>query len=123
MAIDKDKISRRGSDGILIGVCVLAIAVGLIVWQVADLPWYTCIYAIFVVVGAYMFAISFGEESNLSFGPSRSSFFMVTGYLLLALGVVGFLGACTDLELWVLLTTFIVLVALLIIIRSSSKKG
>lgn len=123
MAIDKDKISQRGSNGVLIGVCVLAVAIGLIVWQVADLPWYTCICAIFVVVGAYIFAISFGKESGLSFGPSESSFYMVTGYLLLALGIVGFLGACTDLELWILLVIFIVLVAVLLIIRSSSKKG
>jgi len=123
MAIDKDKIGQRGSNGVLIGVCVLAVAVGLIVWQVADLPWYTCIYSIFVVIGAYMFAISFGEEKDLSFGPSKSSFLMVTGYLLLALGIVGFLGACTDLELWILLVTFIILVAILIIVRSSSKKG
>lgn len=123
MAIDREKIGRRSSDGILIGVCVLAVAIGLVVWQVTDLPWYTCIYTILVVVGAYMFTISFGEESDLSFGPSRSSFFMVTGYLSLALGIVGFLGACTDLDLWILLAIFIILAALMMIVRSSSRKG
>lgn len=123
MAIDVDRIKTRGNYGILIGVIVLAVAVGLVVWRAADLPWYAGVCASLIVIGVFLVISSFGKESGMGFAPSESSYYFVTGYMLLALGSVGIVVSCMELEWWIVLAAFIALMAVLIVVRSVSKKG
>ena len=51
MAVNQDRIDTRRSYGLLIGVIIASVALGLIVWKVADLEFQSIIYTMFVVIG------------------------------------------------------------------------
>lgn len=123
MAINQDRIDTRRSYALLAGVIIASVAIGLIVWKVADLEFQSMIYTMFIVIGAYLFIASFFADAKLDFAPSDSSFYLVIGTLLATVGALGFVDLLTDVEVWVLVAVFILVFALLIIYRSISKKG
>ena len=123
MAVNQDRIDTRRSYGLLAGVIIASVALGLIVWKVADLEFQSIFYTMFVVIGVYLFLVSFFKDASLDFAPSDSSFYLVTGTLLATVGILGFVDLLTDVEMWVLVAVFILVFALLIMYRSISKKG
>ena len=123
MAVNQDRIDTRRSYGLLIGVIIASVALGLIVWKVADLEFQSIIYTMFVVIGVYLFLASFFADAKLDFAPSDSSFYLVIGTLLATVGALGFVDLLTDVEMWVLVAVFILVFAILIMYRSISKKG
>jgi len=118
MAIDKNRINARSDAGILIGVTILALALGIVVWMITDLPWYSVLLVFMIVIGAYLLIRSIFMESTVDMAPTRGEFGLVWGYLLLAAGFVGVLYIATDLEAWILFVIFLILVALLIVTKS-----
>lgn len=118
MAIDKNRINARSDAGILIGVTILALALGIVVWMITDLPWYSVLLVFMIVIGAYLLIRSIFMESTVDMAPTRGEFGLVWGYLLLAAGFVGMLYIATDLEAWILFVIFLILVALLIVTKS-----
>ncbi|MDD4185609.1 MAG: hypothetical protein PHX75_03110 [Candidatus Methanomethylophilaceae archaeon] len=118
MAIDKNRINARSDAGILIGVTILALALGIVVWMITDLPWYSVLLVFMIVIGAYLLIRSIFMESTVDMAPTRGEFGLVWGYLLLAAGFVGVLYITTDLEAWILFVIFLILVALLIVTKS-----
>ncbi len=123
MAVNQERIDTRRSYGLLAGVIIASVALGLIVWKVADLEFQSIFYTMFVVIGVYLFIASFFADAKLDFAPSDSSFYLVIGTLLATVGALGFVDLLTDVEMWVLVAVFILIFALLIIYRSISKKG
>ena len=123
MAINQDRIDTRRSYGLLAGVIIASVALGLIVWKVADLEFQSIFYTMFVVIGVYLFIASFFADAKLDFAPSDSSFYLVIGTLLTTVGALGFVDLLTDVEMWVLVAVFILVFAILIMYRSISKKG
>lgn len=123
MAINQERIDTRRSYGLLAGVIIASVALGLIVWKVADLEFQSIFYTMFVVIGVYLFIASFFADAKLDFAPSDSSFYLVIGTLLMTVGALGFVDLLTDVEMWVLVAVFILVFALLIMYRSISKKG
>ena len=123
MAINQERIDTRRSYGLLAGVIIASVALGLIVWKVADLEFQSIFYTMFVVIGVYLFIASFFADAKLDFAPSDSSFYLVIGTLLATVGALGFVDLLTDVEMWVLVAVFILVFALLIMYRSISKKG
>ena len=123
MAVNQDRIDTRRSYALLAGVIIASVALGLIVWKVADLEFQSIFYTMFVVIGVYLFIASFFADAKLDFAPSDSSFYLVIGTLLATVGALGFVDLLTDVEMWVLVAVFILIFALLIIYRSISKKG
>lgn len=118
MAIDKNRINARSDAGILIGVTILALALGIVVWMITDLPWYSVLLVFMIVIGAYLLIRSIFMDSTMDMAPTRGEFGLVWGYLLLAAGFVGVLYITTDLEAWILFVIFLILVALLIVTKS-----
>ena len=123
MAVNQERIDTRRSYGLLAGVIIASVALGLIVWKVADLEFQSIFYTMCVVIGVYLFIASFFADAKLDFAPSDSSFYLVIGTLLATVGALGFVDLLTDVEMWVLVAVFILIFALLIIYRSISKKG
>ena len=123
MAINQDRIDTRRSYGLLAGVIIASVALGLIVWKVADLEFQSVFYTMFIVIGVYLFIASFFADAKLDFAPSDSSFYLVIGTLLTTVGALGFVDLLTDVEMWVLVAVFILVFAILIMYRSISKKG
>ena len=123
MAINQERIDTRRSYGLLAGVIIASVALGLIVWKVADLEFQSVFYTMFIVIGVYLFIASFFADAKLDFAPSDSSFYLVIGTLLMTVGALGFVDLLTDVEMWVLVAVFILVFALLIMYRSISKKG
>ena len=123
MAINQERIDTRRSYGLLAGVIIASVALGLIVWKVADLEFQSIFYTMFVVIGVYLFIASFFADAKLDFAPSDSSFYLVIGTLLMTVGALGFVDLLTDVEMWVLVAVFVLVFALLIMYRSISKKG
>ena len=123
MAVNQERIDTRRSYGLLAGVIIASVALGLIVWKVADLEFQSIFYTMFVVIGVYLFIASFFADAQLDFAPSDSSFYLVIGTLLATVGALGFVDLLTDVEMWVLVAVFILVFAMLIIYRSISKKG
>ena len=123
MAINQERIDTRRSYGLLAGVIIASVALGLIVWKVADLEFQSMIYTMFIVIGVYLFIASFFADAKLDFAPSDSSFYLVIGTLLTTVGALGFVDLLTDVEMWVLVAVFILVFAILIMYRSISKKG
>ena len=123
MAVNQDRIDTRRSYGLLAGVIIASVALGLVVWKVGDLDWPSIFYTMFVVIGVYLFIVSFFKDASLDFAPSDSAFYLVTGTLLATVGVLGLVELLTDVETWVLVVIFILIFALLIMYRSISKKG
>lgn len=123
MAINQERIDTRRSYGLLAGVIIASVALGLIVWKVADLEFQSVFYTMFVVIGVYLFIASFFADAKLDFAPSDSSFYLVIGTLLTTVGALGFVDLLTDVEMWVLVAVFILVFAILIMYRSISKKG
>ena len=123
MAINQERIDTRRSYGLLAGVIIASVALGLIVWKVADLEFQSIFYTMFVVIGVYLFIASFFADAKLDFAPSDSSFYLVIGTLLMTVGALGFVDLLTDVEMWVLVAVFILVFALLIMYRSVSRKG
>ena len=123
MAINQERIDTRRSYGLLAGVIIASVALGLIVWKVADLEFQSIFYTMFVVIGVYLFIASFFADAKLDFAPSDSSFYLVIGTLLMTVGALGFVDLLTDVEMWVLVAVFILVFAILIMYRSISKKG
>lgn len=118
MAIDKNRINARSDAGILIGVTILALALGIVIWMITDLPWYSVLLVFMIVIGAYLLIRSIFMESAVDMAPTRGEFGLVWGYLLLAAGLVGVLYITTDLKAWILFVIFLILVALLIVAKS-----
>jgi hypothetical protein len=118
MAIDKNRINARSDAGILIAVTILALALGIVVWMITDLPWYSVLLVFMIVIGAYLLIRSIFMESTVDMAPTRGEFGLVWGYLLLAVGFVGVLAITTDLEAWILFVVLLILVALLIVFKS-----
>jgi hypothetical protein len=118
MAIDKNRINARSDAGILIAVTILALALGIVVWMITDLPWYSVFLVFMIVIGAYILIRSIFMESTMDMAPTRGEFGLVWGYLLLAVGFVGVLAITTDLEAWILFVVLLILVALLIVFKS-----
>ena len=118
MAIDKNRINARSDAGILIGVTILALALGIVVWMITDLPWYSVLLVFMIVIGAYLLIRSIFMDSTMDMAPTRGEFGLVWGYLLLAVGFVGVLAITTDLEAWILFVVLLILVALLIVFKS-----
>ena len=123
MAINQERIDTRRSYGLLAGVIIASVALGLIVWKVADLEFQSVFYTMFIVIGVYLFIASFFADAKLDFAPSDSSFYLVIGTLLTTVGALGFVDLLTDVEMWVLVAVFILVFAILIMYRSISKKG
>ena len=123
MAIDESRINTRRSYGLLAGVIIASIALGLIVWKVGDFGPQAIFYTMFAVIGVFLVISSFFKDSSLGFAPSDSSYYFVIGALLTTVGALGFVDMLTDIEVWVLVAVFILVFALLIIIRSVSRKG
>ncbi len=123
MAVNQERIDTRRSYGLLAGVIIASVALGLIVWKVADLEFQSIFYTMFVVIGVYLFIASFFADAKLDFAPSDSSFYLVIGTLLATVGALGFVDLLTDVEMLVRVAVFILIFALLIIYRSISKKG
>ena len=123
MAINQERIDTRRSYGLLAGVIIASVALGLIVWKVADLEFQSIFYTMFVVIGVYLFLVSFFKDASLDFAPSDSAFYLVTGTLLATVGALAFVDMLTDVETWLLVVVFILVFALLIMYRSISKKG
>lgn len=118
MAIDKNRINARSDAGILIAVTILALALGIVVWMITDLPWYSVFLVFMIVIGAYILIKSIFMESTMDMAPTRGEFGLVWGYLLLAVGFVGVLAITTDLKAWILFVVLLILVALLIVFKS-----
>ncbi|KQM10368.1 MAG: hypothetical protein WDA05_02425 [Candidatus Methanomethylophilaceae archaeon] len=118
MAIDKNRINARSDAGILIAVTILALALGIVVWMITDLPWYSVFLVFMIVIGAYILIRSIFMESTMDMAPTRGEFGLVWGYLLLAVGFVGVLAITTDLKAWILFVVLLILVALLIVFKS-----
>jgi len=118
MAIDKNRINARNDAGILIAVTILALALGIVVWMITDLPWYSVFLVFMIVIGAYILIRSIFMESTMDMAPTRGEFGLVWGYLLLAVGFVGVLAITTDLKAWILFVVLLILVALLIVFKS-----
>ncbi len=118
MAIDKNRINARSDAGILIAVTILALALGIVVWMITDLPWYSVLLVFMIVIGAYLLIRSIFMDSTMDMAPTRGEFGLVWGYLLLAVGFVGVLAITTDLEAWILFVVLLILVALLIVFKS-----
>lgn len=118
MAVDKDKINARSDTGILIGVVVLALALGIVVWMAANLPWYSVLPVFMIVIGGYLLIRSLSMDKTMGMAPTMGEFGLVWGCLLLAIGFVGVLAMTSDLEAWLLFVIFLALVALLIVIKS-----
>lgn len=118
MAIDKNRINARSDAGILIAVTILALALGIVVWMITDLPWYSVFLVFMIVIGAYILIRSIFMESTMDMAPMRGEFGLVWGYLLLAVGFVGVLAITTDLKAWILFVVLLILVALLIVFKS-----
>ena len=90
MAINQERIDTRRSYGLLAGVIIASVALGLIVWKVADLEFQSVFYTMFIVIGVYLFIASFFADAKLDFAPSDSSFYLVIGTLLTTVGALGF---------------------------------
>ena len=118
MAIDKNRINARSDAGILIAVTILALDLGIVVWMITDLPWYSVFLVFMIVIGAYILIRSIFMESTMDMAPTRGEFGLVWGYLLLAVGFVGVLAITTDLKAWILFVVLLILVALLIVFKS-----
>ena len=123
MAVNQERIDTRRAYGLLAGIIVASVALGLVVWKIGDFDWPAIFYTMFVVIGVYLFIVSFFMDAALDFAPSDSSFYLVIGTLLTTVGVLAFVDLLTDVEMWLLVAIFIFVFALLIIFRSISKKG
>ena len=116
--IDTIRINARSDAGIFIGVSILALALGIVVWKTADLPWYSILLIAMIVVGAYLLIRSLSADQTLGMAPARKEFRMVWGYLLLVAGAVGMAAILAGLEGWILFVILLILVAVLIIAKS-----
>lgn len=126
MSIAEKRMAERSKQGILAAVVVLSVAVGIAVWQFGGHPeqWLQIFYGIFAVTGIYLVIASVFEEKEISLSPSQSSYYFVIGTISAMIGILGFLSVyVSGLSVWVYVLTIIVVIALLIIIRSISKKG
>ena len=123
MALNEKRLDTRRSYGLLAGILIASVALGIVIWKVGDLAPQSILYTMFLVTGIYLVTVSFFMDAALDFAPSDSSFYLVIGTLLTTVGALGFVDMLTDVEVWVLVTVFILVFALLIIYRSISRKG
>jgi cyanate permease len=123
MSLNNERIDRRASNGLLAGVVLIALAIGIIVWQLGKYPWYSLLYTMVTVIGVYLAAASFVKDSKISFAPSESSYYLISGCLMATVGAIGLISLTTNHELWVYIVVIVAVVAVLAIYRNFSKKG
>lgn len=114
----EDKLKARGAQGLFAGIILLALAAGILVWKLGDLPWYSIALVAIIIIGIFLIVRSLYKGSGpIDMAPTREEFDFVWGYLLTIIGLLGMLYISTDLEVWVLALVAIVMVALLLITK------
>ncbi len=126
MAVNEKRLAERSKNGILAGVIILSVAIGILVWQFGGHPdeWYQIFYGMFTVIGLYLVIASFFEEKKMDLSPSQSSYYLVTGTIIATIGILGMVSVYVEnTPFWIYIVVFIIVLALLVIMRSISKKG
>ena len=105
-------MNNRTLSAITLGALIIALGVSLIVYVASD-EWTMILWVTMLIFGAALFALSFlysGESGK--FGPSESVYRMVVGIILLTAGAIGVLSTYTEINAWILIAAFIIVVAL-----------
>ena len=64
------------------------------------------------------------EEKKMDLSPSQSSYYLVTGTIIATIGILGMVSVYVEnTPFWIYIVVFIIVLALLVIMRSISKKG
>ncbi|MBP5395015.1 MAG: hypothetical protein J6Y18_03810 [Candidatus Methanomethylophilaceae archaeon] len=103
--------------GLLLGAIILTIAVAIICWQALDMSFWVVPCVILVGIGAFLISMSFVVPRESRIGPSASSYYMVNGVIIGTIGVLGFVKLNTDLSWWIIVAIFMIVIAVLLIVK------
>lgn len=121
---NNDRLAANKGYALLLGVIILSLAIGVVVWQVSKESAWSMVFTMLTIIGAFLAIASFGKDSAMDFMPSESSYYLVSGCLVAAIGILGLVWVFVEnIQVWYLVVAFIIVVALLVIYRSISKKG
>lgn len=110
------------TDGLFLGIVILAVAASVILWQAFDYSPWIMPFAVVLGVGAYLVAASFAMPKASRVGPSESSYYAVNGVIAITVGAIGIVKIVADVNIWYLVGAFLAVVAALIIWRSASPR-
>ncbi|MCL2148764.1 MAG: hypothetical protein FWH47_05450 [Methanomassiliicoccaceae archaeon] len=119
-------MNNRTLSAVTLGSLMVSLAVGLIAYVLTD-KLVMILWTALLVSGVALFALSFlyPRESG-KFGPSPSTYMMAWGVIAATAGVVGVLGAYTDISIWILAAIIIIVLAVLgmmIALMNGKKEG
>lgn len=116
-------ISPRTWNALAVGVLLLAIAIGIILYSVTDEILNT-LAAILLVYGVYVAAMSFarkGGEDN--FGPSAADAAMAGGAILAGVGLAMFAYSLTEGDVLITAAVIIIVVAVVGIVMAVKNRN
>jgi len=107
-------MNKNTLSAVTLGLLLLSVAAGIIVWQITDEGIGVALCMILLIFGIGLFALSFLDSGVPSkFGPSESTYKLVIGIIIAVFGVAGLLNIFTDLSIWILAALVIIVVAVL----------
>jgi len=118
-------MNKNTLSAVTLGLLLLSVAAGIIVWQVTDKGLEVALCVILLIFGIGLIALSFLDSGVPSkFGPSESTYKLVIGTIITVFGVAGLLSIFTDLNTWILAALIIIVIAVLgmIIALTNGKK-
>ncbi len=110
-------IPQYKKSGLLLGVIILTVAVAIICWQALDMSFWVVPCVMLVGIGAFLILMSFVVPRESNIGPTQASYYQVNGVLLTTIGVLGFVKLNTDLSWWIIVAIFMIVIAVLLIVK------
>jgi len=110
-------MNKNTLSAVTLGLLLLSVAAGIIVWQVANEGPEVALCVIMLIFGIGLLALSFLDSGVPSkFGPSESIYKLVIGIIIAVFGIAGLLGIFAGINVWILVALIIIVIAVLGII-------
>jgi hypothetical protein len=122
------KTDNRTVSSVMIGLFLVALAVGLLAWHIGNLDGICIIWITLLVFGICFLALApiYKNNSNNNFGPSNDLARAVSGLLMILIGTIGLLWSLANLDTITFVATLLIGIAAIGIfaaLYSHSKEG
>lgn len=119
----RDRKANRTLSAITGAMFLVSLMVGLVLYYMTDMGAGIILWVILIIMGATVAVLAplqRGRDTN--FGPSETDYGLVTGILMLVIGLAGYMHMFTDLD-WIAPVALIILaVAVLVIILTVKNR-
>jgi len=120
----KSTFGLLNSPAVTAAALILALVAGLVVWQLTGETMLVILYTALAVIGVYLLiSVPFAGNDG-GFAPSQSSFRLVWGVLLTAIGVLLLIMVYSSLDIiWMIVILLAVIALLILVVYIKNIKG